>query len=79
MFSYQTVGVRPSYIDATWHLASLCILLLWGCAKESGASRMGRSVHRLTEDISTQKKSRPKADAGAQKVKWDQAFVKKLC
>eukprot|EP00434_Breviolum_minutum_P045875 symbB.v1.2.041228.t1/scaffold7949.1/size8494/2 len=45
MFSYQTVGVRPSYID----------------------------------DISTQKKSRPKADAGAQKVKWDQAFVKRIC
>ena len=36
-------------------------------------------MHCLTKDISTQKKSRPKADAGAQKVKWDQAFVKKLC
>lgn len=44
MFSIQTVGVRPSYID----------------------------------DIANQKK-RTKADAGPQKVKFDQAYVKKLC
>lgn len=44
MFSVQTVGVRPAYID----------------------------------DIANQKK-RTKTDTGPQKVKFDQAYVKKIC
>ena len=64
MFSVQTVGVRPAYIDATWPDSAVAFPLFRGWK---------------IQDIASQKKKRTsKTDAAPQKVKFDQAYVKIL-
>ena len=88
MFSIQTVGVRPSYIDATrrerererairYSIGIAFLAALFSLFPPCQVTKAD-DFHVRPEDIANQKK-RTKADAGPQKVKFDQAYVKQPC